>query len=373
MLEFHIFQFTHYVMTEMVGIGFILMSIYFLYRSYNSIENKKKIKHIFFSSLFLFLCYSTKIQFLYVAAILPATVFIITLKETIVTKKFRIGGYKVFLCSFVFTLLLSAIYFLLWYLPNKDFYNYLMTGETQGRISYSFQEMMVDVKSKYLYFLFLFLWLKEFNMYFIHFYIALGAAFVFYVFIRKKTTVNSVISVFALIWVISELHKIPMHYVPYRYILSLVVAAGVFVASIYSEFTVHFSRYRYLFIIIALGFGIYNMMNDYGAFNRRTYRLKAVNDYLSHYHFMDKPVIGAWAPSVCYENKAITFPVWNNYFNWEDPLKTYKPAVVISEDDESDSNIAYSSRHIDLKENSDSSRVFDVWNFKLVVYWIKKE
>ncbi|MCF8297481.1 MAG: hypothetical protein K9J13_08075, partial [Saprospiraceae bacterium] len=60
--QFHIFQFTHYGLAEMMGVNFIMLSLYFYLKFYDS--GRLKIKWLFIASLMIFLCYSTKIQYL---------------------------------------------------------------------------------------------------------------------------------------------------------------------------------------------------------------------------------------------------------------------------------------------------------------------
>jgi hypothetical protein len=93
---------------------------------------------------------------------------------------------------------------------------------------------------------------------------------------------------------------------------------------------------------------------------------------LSHFNFGNHPVIGAWAPSLCWKSNAISYPVWKDYFNDTDVIEEQDPAIIISEPDEEDSNQAFSSRGIVLDEYADSIKYFKVnrWGIKLL--WIKK-
>lgn len=367
LFEFHIFQFAHYAIAEMVCINFIMLGLYFLLKAEKMDKSKGKTKMILLSAMFMFFCYASKIQFLYVAAILPVTTFFHALSLSFKERKLVKKHYTMFAWSFAFSLAFALFYYLLWYLPNKEFYNYVMASESGGRYHSTYGELKLDTQFNWEHLL----WIKELKVFILHFFIVLGLALVFFI-VKKKKAVHSLIATFSLIWILLELHKIPMWYLPNRYLLSLFFGCGVFVSSFYSEIIGYFNNIKFEVTALALVFGIYNFTYYSDAFQRRTYQMSTVNEYLAKYDLKDRPVIGPWASSFCWENKAITLPVWNNYFNWKDPIAKYNPAVVISESDEKESDNTYKSQGIDLQKISDSSRSFEVWNYKIGVYWIGK-
>ena len=177
--------------------------------------------------------------------------------------------------------------------------------------------------------------------------------------------------IFSLVWVFTELHKIPMVYLPTRYFLSLIVASALFIAVVFASLAHLNKSLKYITIIVTLIVISANSVHNYEAYKRQSWDIKYVNDYLSHYNFGERPIIGSWSSSLAWKCKAITFPVWNNYLNYVDPINTYHPRIVVSEDDESESDYAYKSQGIDLNAISDSSRTFHVWRYTVVVYWIK--
>jgi len=59
--------------------------------------------------------------------------------------------------------------------------------------------------------------------------------------------------------------------------------------------------------------------------------------------------------------------------NWENPVEKLKPNVIVSEIDESDSDCAYKKQGIDLAKISDSCRIFDMWRYKLALYWLNNK
>jgi hypothetical protein len=368
LLQFRIFHFIHFGMPEMICVDFVLLSLFFFLKIVDQQNEKKKILMTFYSSLFLFLCYATKIQYLYVAAIAPITLFFLSLADSINERKVGWPQYKIFTWSFIFSLGFAAVYYFAWYLPNKDFYDYIMTSETGGRYSNTFKEIRLVAQFNYEHVL----WVKELKAFIVHFYIVLAVSILFFI-IKRKRTPLSIIALFSIIWVIIEIHKIPGIYIPYRYLISLFFAAGVFVASIYSAVSSHFKIIKIFIFIIAITLGIYNFKFYFDSVKARTYNLTSVNDYMATYDVKNKIVIGPWASSVCWKSKSTTKPVWNKYLNWEDPINKFKPIAIVSEIGETDSDLAYKNQGINLDSISDSCKVFDVWNVKIGVYWVNQK
>ncbi|MCK9613452.1 MAG: hypothetical protein M0R16_11275 [Bacteroidales bacterium] len=367
LLEFHVFQFTHYSMAEMMGTSFILLGLYFLFRSREAGSAKKERWLIFFSVFAMFCCYSTKIQFLYAGVIVPASMFFISLNSTLNRKKILLKDYSAFLWTMAFSAFFALLYFLAWFLPNKEFYMYVMSSETSGRFPVRLIEFWNVAKFNYKHIL----WLGSFKVFVANFYLMLVVALAFFVFKKNKAR-HFEISVFAFVWLVIELHKIPMTYLPNQYLTSTLVAAGVFVASIYAELMAYFKKLKYVFLFAALIIGLYNLKKDGGAYKRRSFQLEAINSYLAGFDLKGKMALGAWAASSTWDCKAYTIPVWDKYFNWKDPINTYKPTLILTEHDEKDADYCYKNQGIDLHQVSDSSRTFSVSYYKVVVYWINQ-
>jgi len=122
LLEYHIFQFTHYSMAELMCIDFILLGLYFLFLSRQYEHVKKKNLMIFLSTFFMFCSYCTKVQFLYVGAIVPATLFFLSLNTSLYKKNVEIKNFYPFFWSMAFSAFFAGLYYFAWFLPNKDFY-----------------------------------------------------------------------------------------------------------------------------------------------------------------------------------------------------------------------------------------------------------
>lgn len=366
--EFHVFHFSHFALAEIISICMILMSLYFFYISSQKETFRAKRKFIFLSALFLFLAYFFKISFLYTAGILPVAMLLMNLRETFIKRKFIHKDYFLFYWSLIFTITLFVIYFSFMHFLAGDYYYYCLFS--QGKDLYS-PSLILIVQDAWYIFLREF-WVNIFKINIIHFFIVLVAG-ILYFFFNKNKKATSPIIFFAIVWMLFELHKLPMLYLPYRYALSLIFAAGVLVSSLYSEWLIKNFKYKFVFFGIAIIIGLINFNFTFDSYGRRTYQLKAVNEYFSHYDLKEQPVIGPWAASFTWENKAIAIPLWYKYINWDDPVNTYKPAAIVSEIGELDSDYAYKSQGINLDAISDSCRVFDVWDYKIGVYWVNQK
>jgi hypothetical protein len=53
-------------------------------------------------------------------------------------------------------------------------------------------------------------------------------------------------------------------------------------------------------------------------------------------------------------------------------INTYKPAVIIAETDEEDSNQAFSSRAVDIDTYADSIKYFTINKWKLKLIWLNQ-
>jgi len=367
-LEFHVFHFAHFALAEMISICMILMSLYFFYISSQKENFRAKRKFIFLSALFLFLAYFLKISFLYTAGILPVAMLFVTTREAVIKRKSIHEDYFLFYFSLIFTIILFLIYIsLMHFIAGDYYYNCLFS---QGKNLYSSSLVLIIMDAWYI-FLREF-WVNIFKINIIHISLVLVLGIIYFLFSKRKKATSPVL-VFAIVWMIFELHKLPMLYLPYRYALSLIFAAGVLLSAMYAEWLIKIAKPKFLFFSIAIIIGLLNLTYTIDSYSKRTYQLKTVNDYFLNYDFKDQPVIGPWAASFTWKNKAIAIPLWYKYINWDDPVNKYKPVAIVSEIGELESDYAYKSQGINLDSISDSCRVFDVWDYKIGVYWVNQK
>jgi hypothetical protein len=121
-------------------------------------------------------------------------------------------------------------------------------------------------------------------------------------------------------------------------------------------------------IIILIFINIY-IYTD--TLKHRTYAIRDTNEYLSHQLKKEDIVLGAWAPSLTWDSKSKALPVWNNFLNYKDPVTNFKPRVIIAETDEQDSEQAWSSQGINLKDLADSVKTVRISQWEMRIYWLK--
>jgi len=364
--QYHIFQYSHYGLAEMYCIDFILLSLFFLYRwGIGKAPNASLFLSVMFSSF----CWYAKIQFAYIVWIVPGVVFFCTVKDYFETTRLQ---YKALLLTLLYIIIFALIYYRMWYIPNHRFFDYVMLiqgkdrfdvfSQIFDRIKYTFNlEVWVSTVKHYVYTL------------------VFSLVGLLYLLIRKRGKHTGwlkddrgsfVLFLFVFCWFLTELHKLYLISPPTRYLLAFFFSGAMLITV--SLFMLEQSGKLakalvsvFIFIILAV-----NLHYDVSAYKKRTYAIAAVNEYVARCNFGKHPAIGAWAPTVAWEAKAKTLPVWKDYMNYIAPVKTFHPRLVVSEANEEDSNNAYSSQGINLKEISDSSRTFRIFNYDLVLYWM---
>jgi hypothetical protein len=266
--------------------------------------------------------------------------------------------------------LMLLIYILAWYLPNYKSYNYMMvhqsgvffiSGDSLSFLNYNLKSFILSGSSAGISILFLVFLL------------------VAIVLIRRSPSgFFRVLFPPLLIWNLIEMHKLIMVYLPTRYQVSLLVSLGAMAALVISELLTNqysirpgYRRiWKILFIFIVISMGTFNIIDLHDAYKDRKYEIATANRYLDEYLDRDDLAIGAWAPSLTWKSNSRAFPVWYGFLNYENPVERYRPAVIISEPDEVDSEEAYIKQNIDLAGISDSVKVFHIGSWQVGVFWI---
>ena len=360
--EFHIFNYFHYCMAEIISTSMIFISVFFMVKPY---KKQPYLRSSFLSATFISLAYFVKIQFAYDIIILPLSIILFIL--------FKIKDRKILLKQLLYTIAFLVgyllIYYLFWYFPNKNFYEYVMEAQTKNRFE-SFSNLFnrVDFNLQNIFYK-NHLFLYTYTFYFLY---VVGLVYCFF----SKSTLYKLLFIGISGWIFSELHKLSMNYIPSRYIISILFSMGLIMALVLTELiTIKGTKkiivlIKALSILILITFGIKNYISYSSSLRNRTYDLLKINNYLSQFRFENKPIIGAWAPSLTWGCKAISYPVWKDYFNDVDVLKTQDPEIIITEDDEKDSDQAFLSRGISIDEYADSIKNFTISRWQIKLLWI---
>jgi hypothetical protein len=370
LLQYQVFQFSHFSMAEMLACASALLSVHFLARSCDlQFRQIVRRNNAILAALFLSLAYYFKIQFIYLIVLLPLVQIIATIGTNPVNRRIFIRqGFYTSSTLLIFTIL----YFVAWYLPNRDIYDQMMAGQS-GEFtlsSKSFDYLRFNLTN-----FFLTSWIIGFVIAFL-ICIPIG----FYLLTRGPSSRYRILFLSSFTWFLLETHKLLMVYLPTRYRISLYVSIGLTVSVVLSEllkksersevgrfFSNLFKIFSYIIILSLLTINIFNYVS---TIQKREYKIRDANNYMAKTIKEDDIVIGAWAPSLTWDCKARAFPVWNNFLNYKDPVNRYHPRAIVSETDERDSEQAYKSQGINLPEISDSTKTVRIGQWEVVVYYL---
>ncbi len=361
--EYYIFHFFHFCLAEILSTVLIFLSLFILVESR---KYQSTIQPSFISSSIISLSYFLKIQFLYTILILPMSIVFYIL----VDKKRKKKWTKQLIYTFLFLILYVIIYYTSWYLPNKKLFDYVMLDQTSNRFI-DIPNLIPHIKFV-INSIFYNSYLKYFTLSFYIFFV-IGIIYSF----KSSTTPFRFLFIGFSFWILIELHKLSMTYLPTRYLISLFFPMGLIISSVLLETFLLRARYKYsqllkVIPVLALIFFLISNGLDYSSsYKRRTFSIEKINDYLSRYNFHGKPVIGAWAPSLSWKSEAISYPIWKDYFNDESVIEKHKPAIIIAEIDEEDSNQAFLSKGINIDNYADSIKYFTINKWKIKLLWIK--
>lgn len=319
-LQYHVFHFFHFCLAEILCTILILSSIFYTIDKTNGFDLRKNIM----SSILVSIAYFIKIQFFYIIALLPIYHFILLLIDP---KKKR-ENLKNLISSCLFLGIGIIIYLLIWYLPNKELFHYVMLDQTDGRFATT-NKLWDNIKWIHDYF-FMGFGLKYFT---ILFYIAFPLGL--FLFFKTRSTFYKHLFIGLTFWLFLESHKLGMTYLPTRYFISFIFPMGGITALVLFESWNLLKGKKSVFfaipLIVVIIISSINLSHYINAYSRRTFAIKELNEYFSNYDLKGKKIIGPWAPSLSWKTNAVSYPVWNGYFNSESVFTEQNPNIIISE------------------------------------------
>lgn len=364
LLQYYVFQYSHFSMSEMLSVGFIFSAMYCLYLFINDQHQNKKL--LFVASLLMALAYYSKIQFIYVLPLIP----FILLAKYLINKGEGTGviaTIKPFFMSATWAILFIAIYIVCWYLPHQSIFDFVLQDETAGKFA-SITSIPRTVAFNIVYVLFTAHTWPLNLLYILCFFLGI------LIWKTGKGTPYRTLFLIAICWMLFEMHKLSMIYLPSRYLVSYYFAGG-FMSAVVLKQTLQLSAslpiYRNAGKVLLVLFFIVNAVSYVTLLSGRQFNLKNANDYFSKtlHNLPDALVLGSWAPSFTWGSKAITKPVWYHYMNDENILEQH-PTLILSEPDEAESNRAYAQNNIQLYQHADSTRRFAIGKWEVIAYWI---
>jgi len=363
--EYYVFHYFHFCLAEILSTSFMFLSIFF---TVEAIESRKPMRFSILSAVAISISYFLKIQFIYILALLPLTIVLFMFVKGI-DKKLLFKQLRYTIATIV---ILLGLYLIIWYLPNKSFFNYVMKSSTTGKFV-DFSNLLTHLD-----FIFKHIFLNRYLKVFTYSFFILLASGIFFFFKTKSRRYKFLFLAFV-VWFLLETHKLTLTYLPSRYLISLFFSMNLIIILVLCQLIEIKAEKRYAYIIkgfaviFILVLGTKNLTDYVKSLNRRTHVIADIDNYLSQYKFEDNPIIGAWAPSLTWKSEAISFPVWKGYFNDKNVIENYKPAIIITETDEEDSNQAYSSRGINIDNYADSIKYYKINNWEIKLLWVHQK
>lgn len=365
--QYHIYHYSHIALSEMLGVISILLGLFIFYRSRILRRNRKRntiLAAILFSVAYLF-----KIQYLYIVAAVPIYLSLSIIFSWIKRRRLDKEEIKDLLVHSVTLVLILLLYLILWYYPNRELYNFILTkmNETVDlggslHLSNKVKELFLSREVKWIAYGF-------------------GIALLFGVlfFSRKNTSKEfKILFPLLLIWAFLEMHKLSMSYIPTRYMVGAWFSLGMVFTLVLQEGLSQIPRRDKLVVsttvlLVVIGVVIFtkNISFFIQSLHRRTYDIENIDKAIDSYSSLKGGIVmGSWAPALTWKSKVTTYPVWFDYFNDKDVIPTFKPSLIITELDQADSQEAFIKSGTNLKYFSDSITFSKVGMWELKMYWM---
>lgn len=354
LMQYYVFQYSHFSLSEMFSVTLILCGAVLFYRFL--IDRRQT--HLFFSCLLLSAAYFAKIQFVYAIALPPLALL------TSHLLKVSYSSFRVVAVSLLWLILFIGIYLVSWYFPHRGIFDFVLQDESSQKFA-ALSEMPGTIGFNIIHVLF-----TEQNRWF---HVLSAACFIMGLFhFRKHGESFRALFVICSLWLLIEGHKLTMVYLPSRYLVSFYFAEGLMSSVVLTETLRRDTGVMVMraSLCILMAFMAFNSIHYTKIFERRTFGVEAINRYFSAtIKNPSQPILGVWSTNATWDCKARCIPVWKDFMNDKDVFNRFRPQVIISEPNEGESNQAFSSQGIDLKAIADSTRSFRIGKWEVDAHW----
>jgi hypothetical protein len=358
LLQFHVFHYSHYSLAEMLAVSWILIGIYLLWIA----ERKSHWLWIVTSTACFSLAYYSKITFAY-TIVIPFTVrYFQFLSKRAQALKIKSPLWIDWGIQALITVFFAASFYLKWYLPNKGVFDMVQANQGSGRYDIG------DVWNRFSFNLNNFILTDGMTP----FIILIPIVLLIMLLMRKLEDDKQILLYGFLTWFVIELHHTLLINPPTRYLLPLFCAALVLISFIVSQHTDSLGKRAIVYVALVL-IGGYNAMNYVSSLQRRTFQIAAVKEYLAQFDLKKETIIGGWGTTLASSSKSKSIPIWSDFNASENPIERYQPRIVFSEHNEAESGEAYLSNGINLEAEADSMKQFELWRYKVNLYWMPKK
>ena len=361
-LQYFVFNYSHFAMAEMMGASCIVWAG-MLYAKYTQ---TMAVKHALLSALWLFMALGFKINYLYVLAILPICMAI-SMGSHLINKNYI--GFKTTAKALTgvvgfYALMGAGVYWLVYY-PNKGLYTKIVLQD----VAVKFESGITNITNRLVINT---QWIaSQYPLSLLFILCLLTGIAVLYIANTKpqQPTKSHGLGLFFTCWAVLEIHKLLVQHLPARYLVSSYLCLSILLAwgcTIIYKHNAKAAGWAIATIVLLIN-GSYWVK----AYNARTFQIQALNNYIAATANNKRTMLGTWAPTACWNSRNTTLPVWEGYFNDIGFMETHQPQAIITEVDERDAGYIFSKRGINLKQQSDSIRVFRIAEWDVAVHWMK--
>lgn len=373
LLQYHIFQYMHFSMAEMCGTFCILASLVWV----NDYLLTRQNKALIWACIFSLCTWWFKIQFAYWLPALPAILIIDLVYRWIRGRKLPVLIFRKSLWAAGIFIAGGILYYLLWYLPLKAPFTYIILNQTSGRMSDAgiFGVHFMENYRR--------LFFTPELMPLLYATALCSIAGVIMVFVHKAMK-NRILFGLSLLWCLIEVHKLLIMHVPSRYMVSAYMAMGMLCAVIFAEFLALYvlsrsgdKRYRVMEYMALMGivtglFLLYSHGTQYSAlYERREFDIRDMNRFFRENTTQKDVVVGSWSPCATWGSKCRAVPVWKEYLNDKNILQTFHPKYIVTERREEESNGAYIADGIRLQEMQREPVTYVIGRTAVVIYKVQ--
>lgn len=356
-LQYLVFTYSHFAMAEMLGASCIVWAAVW----YVKYTDTLLANYALYAAVAALLAFGCKTSYLFGIAIVPTCIGIVLLRNLLVRNKaVAIKHARALLYTIVLNILFLLLFYTALYLPNKALYDKILAQDVAvkfvGDIAILVDTLVFNLEqiageTALLSYLLL---------------AAIISLTVLFIKVKNKLPGNALIQ-FCSVWLLLELPKLTIPYLPSRYLVSMFLCLAIILAA----HCYYLYKYQYKGLAIAaVSIGILcNIFFYVQSLMGRTYQVQTINAYLQKTATGKRVMLGTWAPTACWESGNITMPVWETYN--DDNFMQHHPQAIITEVDERDAGYIFSKRGVNLKEQSDSVRVFTIAEWQVAVHWMK--
>jgi len=354
MLSYLPFQYGHLAMAESICLSLILLMVLLLGMRFSGRGRWT----ILAASAVGFLTYAFKIQYFYIALVPPIAFSINIVLGLLERRKIDWSAAIDLLLSGLAAAAFLGLFALVWIYPHGELFNYVLTTQVSERASGLGglpQAVLRNVRNirgdRHVWPILLLAGIAVLSLaYRIASRRSDGAA------LPVWRTAPALIP--AVAWLGIESHKIALTYLPSRYFLSWIVSGGIVAVILIYEFlrieparasrdgAASSSRLdsALLLKVGVLAVLAANVILYARSVAKRQFVIHAAqSEFAARGEWSGKVVLGPWAPTLFWGSKAVTKPVWANYFNDENIIALHRPAALVSEPDEADSGRAFAA------------------------------